>query len=171
MQALLLVAEHDGPTMFTRIGVMRALNRHVERVFNVRERLAAGSASVTRTGHGPASVGVWGKAGPCRPPNWTRRPDLITGIFHGCSCDILNSAWVRQRRPIDKATPSHRIERVTGHPEREWLEFPIETAPSPYPADERKPKAAFMQRSGTRSNDRPRTPALGTSTHDQENNA
>jgi hypothetical protein len=33
MQALLLVAEHDGPTMFARIGVMRALNRHVERVF------------------------------------------------------------------------------------------------------------------------------------------
>ena len=27
-------AEHDGPTMFARIGVMRALNRHVERVFN-----------------------------------------------------------------------------------------------------------------------------------------
>jgi hypothetical protein len=27
MQALLLVAEHDGPTMFARIGVMRALNR------------------------------------------------------------------------------------------------------------------------------------------------
>jgi hypothetical protein len=34
MQALLLVAEHDGPTMFARIGVMRALNRRVERVFN-----------------------------------------------------------------------------------------------------------------------------------------
>jgi hypothetical protein len=34
MQVLLLVAEHDGPTMFARIGVMRALNRHVERVFN-----------------------------------------------------------------------------------------------------------------------------------------
>jgi hypothetical protein len=34
MLALLLVAEHDGPTMFARIGVMRALNRHVERVFN-----------------------------------------------------------------------------------------------------------------------------------------
>ena len=34
MQALLLVAEHDGPTMFAQIGVMRALNRHVERVFN-----------------------------------------------------------------------------------------------------------------------------------------
>ena len=33
MEALLLVAEHDGPTMFARIGVMRALNRHVERVF------------------------------------------------------------------------------------------------------------------------------------------
>jgi hypothetical protein len=32
MEALLLVAERDGPTMFARIGVMRALNRHVERV-------------------------------------------------------------------------------------------------------------------------------------------
>jgi hypothetical protein len=34
MEALLLVAEHDGPVMFARIGVMKALNRHVERVFN-----------------------------------------------------------------------------------------------------------------------------------------
>src|SRR5258706_4675232 len=34
IQALLLVAEHDGPTMFERIGIMRALNRHVERVFD-----------------------------------------------------------------------------------------------------------------------------------------
>ena len=28
MQALMLVAEQDGPTMFARIGVMRALHRH-----------------------------------------------------------------------------------------------------------------------------------------------
>jgi hypothetical protein len=34
MQALLLVAKHDWPMMFARIGVMRALNRHVGRVFN-----------------------------------------------------------------------------------------------------------------------------------------
>jgi hypothetical protein len=34
MQALLLVAEQDGPPMFARIGIMRALNRHVERVFD-----------------------------------------------------------------------------------------------------------------------------------------
>jgi hypothetical protein len=34
MQALLLVAERDGPTMLARIGVMRALNRHVERLFD-----------------------------------------------------------------------------------------------------------------------------------------
>jgi hypothetical protein len=34
MQVLLLVAEHDGPAMFARIGVMKALNRHVERGFN-----------------------------------------------------------------------------------------------------------------------------------------
>lgn len=34
MEALILVAEIGGPTMFARIGVMRALNRHRERVFN-----------------------------------------------------------------------------------------------------------------------------------------
>jgi hypothetical protein len=34
MEALLLVAENSGPPTFARIGVMKALNRHVERVFN-----------------------------------------------------------------------------------------------------------------------------------------
>src|ERR1700756_3325235 len=34
IEALILVAEHGGPTMFARIGVMRALSRHVERVFD-----------------------------------------------------------------------------------------------------------------------------------------
>ena len=34
MEALILVAENGGPTMLARIGVMRALNRHVERVFD-----------------------------------------------------------------------------------------------------------------------------------------
>jgi hypothetical protein len=34
MEALILFATSGGPTMFARIGVMRALNRNVERVFN-----------------------------------------------------------------------------------------------------------------------------------------
>jgi hypothetical protein len=34
MQALLLVVEQNGPTMFARIGMMTALRRNVERVFN-----------------------------------------------------------------------------------------------------------------------------------------
>jgi hypothetical protein len=34
MEALILVAESNGPTMFARIGVMRALNRHHVREFN-----------------------------------------------------------------------------------------------------------------------------------------
>jgi hypothetical protein len=34
MEALILVATLGGPTMFARIGVMRALNRQVERKFN-----------------------------------------------------------------------------------------------------------------------------------------
>ena len=33
MEALMLVATRGGPTMLARIGVMRALHRHVERVF------------------------------------------------------------------------------------------------------------------------------------------
>ena len=34
IEALMLVADRGGPTIFARIGVMRALNRHVERVFD-----------------------------------------------------------------------------------------------------------------------------------------
>jgi hypothetical protein len=34
MEALILVATSGGPTMLARIGVMRALNRHVEPVFD-----------------------------------------------------------------------------------------------------------------------------------------
>ena len=34
MEALGLVTTLGGPTMFARIGIMRALNRHVVRVFN-----------------------------------------------------------------------------------------------------------------------------------------
>ena len=34
IEALMLIAELGGPTMSARIGLMRALNRHVERVFD-----------------------------------------------------------------------------------------------------------------------------------------
>jgi hypothetical protein len=34
IEALILVADRGGPTMFARISVMRALKRHVERVFD-----------------------------------------------------------------------------------------------------------------------------------------
>jgi hypothetical protein len=34
VEALLLVVELGGPTMMARIGMMRTLNRNVERVFN-----------------------------------------------------------------------------------------------------------------------------------------
>ena len=51
MQALLLVAEQDGPPLFARIGIMKAINRHVERVFNAsRKRQTSaetGARSVT----------------------------------------------------------------------------------------------------------------------------
>jgi len=34
MQVLLLVAEHDGPAMFARIGVIQPINRHVARAID-----------------------------------------------------------------------------------------------------------------------------------------
>jgi hypothetical protein len=45
MEALILVAESNGPTMFARIGVMQALNRHVERVFNQLAKSIIGGAA------------------------------------------------------------------------------------------------------------------------------
>ncbi|MFY9954795.1 hypothetical protein [Bradyrhizobium sp.] len=38
MEALLLVATHGGPTMFARIGIMEALNRHHVREFNPKQK-------------------------------------------------------------------------------------------------------------------------------------
>jgi hypothetical protein len=38
MEALILVATYDGPTMFARIGVMRALNRHHVQEFNPKHK-------------------------------------------------------------------------------------------------------------------------------------
>jgi hypothetical protein len=38
MEALILVATLGSPTMLARIGVMRALNRHVERVFDASRK-------------------------------------------------------------------------------------------------------------------------------------
>jgi hypothetical protein len=35
MEALILVATHGGPTMFARIGIMQALNRHHVREFDL----------------------------------------------------------------------------------------------------------------------------------------
>jgi hypothetical protein len=57
MEALILVAELGGPTMFARIGVMRALNRHVERVFNPdRKRDALGTAEAGKGSIVPRGV-------------------------------------------------------------------------------------------------------------------
>jgi hypothetical protein len=38
MEALILVAESNGPTMFARIGIMQALNRHHVREFNPKQK-------------------------------------------------------------------------------------------------------------------------------------
>jgi hypothetical protein len=55
MEALILVAENGGPTMFARIGVMRALNRKVERIFDRTARSITGESGSWR-GTGKSTV-------------------------------------------------------------------------------------------------------------------
>jgi hypothetical protein len=50
MEALILVATLRGPTMFARIGIMRALNRHVPR--EARQRPLDASGKKTHWGKG-----------------------------------------------------------------------------------------------------------------------
>ena len=45
MEVLILVAEHDGPTMMARIGVMKALSRHVERATRIARSTIGASGS------------------------------------------------------------------------------------------------------------------------------
>jgi hypothetical protein len=48
MQALLLVAERDGPTMFARIGMMRALRRHEPKAAPAPRRKRAKAYRIVR---------------------------------------------------------------------------------------------------------------------------
>ena len=48
MHALLLVAENDGPAMFARIGVMKALNRNFERTLTDRKEMHWGKLKLKR---------------------------------------------------------------------------------------------------------------------------
>ena len=48
MEALLLVAEHDGPTMFARIGVMQALHRHKPKAVPAPRRKRAKAYRIVR---------------------------------------------------------------------------------------------------------------------------
>jgi hypothetical protein len=48
MQVLLLVAKHDGPPRFARIGVMKALNRNFERTLTDRKEMHWGKRKLKR---------------------------------------------------------------------------------------------------------------------------
>jgi hypothetical protein len=45
MEALILVAMLGGPTIFARISVMRALNRHIECVFDTSRKIIIGKSA------------------------------------------------------------------------------------------------------------------------------
>ena len=55
VECLILVSEKNGPTMMARIGVMRALNGHVGRVFNPDRKVIIGvSVGWRGTGEPPS---------------------------------------------------------------------------------------------------------------------
>jgi hypothetical protein len=57
MQALILVGTKGGPTMLARIGILRALNRHVEHVFKRWRRKSIGCVvSWSATDQPPSSL-------------------------------------------------------------------------------------------------------------------
>jgi hypothetical protein len=71
----MLVVERDGPTMFARIGGMRALNRHVDRMFNpARKDITLGKAQA-----GARSVMK-------NPPGVPARPHLSSS---GCAVPLI----------------------------------------------------------------------------------
>jgi hypothetical protein len=45
IEAIMLVVEHGGPAMFAQIGVMRALNRNVEREFQIARTITGAGVS------------------------------------------------------------------------------------------------------------------------------
>jgi hypothetical protein len=64
MEALILVAASGGPTMFARIGIMRALNRRVERVQSRPQRQALGKAQVEEGSVKALSLSGFDRGGP-----------------------------------------------------------------------------------------------------------
>jgi hypothetical protein len=91
MEALILVATLGGPTMFARIGMMRALNRHRERVFNP-----------DRKDH------YWGKRKLKRGPGLMKPvpPRVVSAYL------LFRVGWQRpptQLGPASKGSPASRV--------------------------------------------------------------
>jgi hypothetical protein len=79
----MLVVDRGGPTMFARIGVMRALNRHVERVFDSsRKEKHWGQRKLARDRRRGRGIGRWRN----RSTGWRRvRSELRCTIMNGSS--------------------------------------------------------------------------------------
>jgi hypothetical protein len=111
MKALMLVAEHDGPTMFARIGMMRALNRRVERGSTHRATITigtpeagAGSMMEARNYRGIDADGV-AQTPPLRVAHAFHRNDITSD--HRPSCrhdpDLMDmKLWSEVPQPIRK---------------------------------------------------------------------
>jgi hypothetical protein len=87
--ALLLVAEHDGPPMFARIGIMRALNRGYVREFSSRARTRIGGAN---------NLAKRRDNGSSRNTSWT------------CEKSLKTSASFSTKGRLSAATSSHAQE-------------------------------------------------------------
>jgi hypothetical protein len=58
-RCLTQAAEHGGPVSFARIGVMQAINRHVERIFDLSRKDNLGDGGARQTAARPAYGWDW----------------------------------------------------------------------------------------------------------------
>ncbi len=150
MEALILVATSGGLTMFARIGIMRALNRRVERVFNPDRKDHHWGA---KTGEGPmredgnhvrfeAHYGLKSDIAPCpksaisgsRTPCLHRRALGCAMVIRAARLAAISAmagrpeqahkavAWLRQLNPaLSVSTLKDVLGRVAAAPAREHL--------------------------------------------------
>ena len=105
MLALMLVAEHDGPTMFARIGVMRALNRHVERVFDRRARITPESRCLV-----PANS--FSEYNDVANPNSLKNDDGMPHAMAGTDDNFAATPFWREADVQERPTTEYDLRKV-----------------------------------------------------------
>ena len=118
--SLILVATSGGPTMFARIGVMRALNRHVEREFNPSQGPSLGKAEAgARSSLGVNYIAISGRQCGLSIPKLPAGQGREFGVLH---CKLGHRVQIEpglQPQSPENGSFSHFRQRLLANPLRE----------------------------------------------------